>query len=152
MAPEPPSLVVADTDAWRTWLEANGSSSAGVWLVLAKQGTTDPTSLTYDQALDEALAHGWIDGQLRGIDDRTFARRFRDEVGTTPHAWITSQRVLRAEEMLEATDHPVERIAALVGFGNAATLRHHFTRARGLSPQDYRRTFGRQESAGMMAV
>jgi transcriptional regulator GlxA family with amidase domain len=80
------------------------------------------------------------------MSPRTFARRFRDEVGTTPHAWITTQRVVRAEELLEATDHPVERIATEVGFGNAAALRHHFVRARGVSPQDYRRTFGRQAS------
>ena len=80
------------------------------------------------------------------MSPRTFARRFRDEVGTTPHAWITTRRVMRAEELLEATDHPVERIAAEVGFGNAAALRHHFVRARGVSPQDYRRTFGRQAS------
>jgi transcriptional regulator GlxA family with amidase domain len=80
------------------------------------------------------------------MSPRTFARRFRDEVGTSPHSWITDQRVLRAEELLEATDHPVERIAGEVGFGNAAALRHHFTRARGVSPQDYRRTFGRQAS------
>jgi transcriptional regulator GlxA family with amidase domain len=75
------------------------------------------------------------------MSPRTFARRFRAETGTTPHAWITSQRVLRAEELLERTDHPIERIAAQVGFGNAATLRHHFSRARTVSPQQYRRTF-----------
>ena len=46
-----------------------------------------------------------------------------------------------AEELLELTDHPVEWIAAEVGFGNAATLRHHFTRTRGVSPQQYRRQF-----------
>jgi len=72
---------------------------------------------------------------------RTFARRFRAETGVTPHAWVTSQRVLAAEELLERTDHSVEWVAGEVGFGNAAALRHHFGRARGVSPQDYRRTF-----------
>jgi transcriptional regulator GlxA family with amidase domain len=75
------------------------------------------------------------------MSTRTFARRFRAETGTTPHTWITLQRVLRAEQLLEETDRPVEWIAGEVGFGNAATLRHHFTRARSISPQQYRRTF-----------
>ncbi|MGZ4495309.1 MAG: GlxA family transcriptional regulator [Nocardioides sp.] len=82
---------------------------------------------------------------------RTFARRFRDETGTTPHAWVTRQRVLRAEQLLETTERSVDRIADDVGFGNAATLRHHFTRARSVSPQQYRRMFcsvGQAQQAG----
>jgi transcriptional regulator GlxA family with amidase domain len=75
------------------------------------------------------------------MSPRTFARRFRDETGATPHAWVTRQRVLAAEELLEATDHPVEWIASEVGFGNAATLRQHFGRIRGVSPQRYRRMY-----------
>lgn len=75
------------------------------------------------------------------MSPRTFARRFRDETGTTPHHWVTRQRVAAAEELLEQTDHPVEWIAGEVGFGNAATLRHHFVRVRGVSPQAYRRQF-----------
>jgi transcriptional regulator GlxA family with amidase domain len=75
------------------------------------------------------------------MSPRTFARRFRAETGATPHSWVTGQRVQAAEELLELTDHPVEWIADEVGFGNAAALRHHFTRVRGVSPQQYRRTF-----------
>lgn len=76
------------------------------------------------------------------MSPRTFARRFRDETGTTPHQWIVQQRVQRAEELLERTSLSVEQIAAQVGFGNAAGLRHHFTQIRGTSPQSYRQTFG----------
>lgn len=75
------------------------------------------------------------------MSPRTFARRFRDETGTTPHHWVTRQRVHAAEELLERTEQPVEWIAGEVGFGNAATLRHHFVRVRGVSPQSYRRQF-----------
>ncbi len=78
---------------------------------------------------------------------RTFARRFRDETGTTPHAWVTRQRLQVAEELLEQTDHSIDWIAGEVGFGNAAALRHHFTRSRGVSPVQYRRTFGGARSA-----
>lgn len=72
---------------------------------------------------------------------RTFARRFKEETGTTPYSWILGERVRAAQELLEQTDHPVDWVAAEVGFGNAATLRHHFGRSRGVSPQEYRRTF-----------
>jgi transcriptional regulator GlxA family with amidase domain len=81
------------------------------------------------------------------MSPRTFARRFRDETGTTPHAWVTRQRLQAAEEMLERTDNSVDWIASEVGFGNGAALRHHFSRARGVSPQQYRRTFAAMESA-----
>jgi uncharacterized protein YdeI (YjbR/CyaY-like superfamily) len=69
-------LLVADADAWRTWLRAHHGDETGVELVLAKKGTTEPTTLTYGEALDEALCHGWIDGQVRRRDERTFRQRF----------------------------------------------------------------------------
>jgi transcriptional regulator GlxA family with amidase domain len=75
------------------------------------------------------------------MSPRTFARRFRAETGTTPHVWITRQRVMQAEELLETTDRSVEWIADAVGFGTAAMLRHHFTKVRQVSPQQYRATF-----------
>ena len=68
------------------------------------------------------------------MSTRTFARRFRDETGSTPHSWVTRQRIMAAEELLESTDHSVDWIAGEVGFGNPATLRHHFSRARGDQP------------------
>jgi uncharacterized protein YdeI (YjbR/CyaY-like superfamily) len=76
MSTELPQLIVADAAAWRTWLDAHHDDPAGVWLVLAKKHTTKPTSLTYDQALDEALCFGWIDGQVRRRDEATYLQRF----------------------------------------------------------------------------
>ncbi len=72
----PDEFCVADVAAWRGWLDANEDASDGVWLILAKKGATSPTSLTYDQALDEALCSGWIDGQKRSRDQATFLQRF----------------------------------------------------------------------------
>jgi transcriptional regulator GlxA family with amidase domain len=77
------------------------------------------------------------------LSPRTFARRFRAETGTTPHHWLTEQRILHAQRLLEETDQPVEAVAELAGFGSAAVLRHHFTRRVGTTPQAYRRTFAR---------
>lgn len=76
MVEEPPTLTLADGVAWRTWLHEHHEASAGIWLVLAKKGTTEPTRLGYDEALDEALCHGWIDGQVRRLDEYTYRQRF----------------------------------------------------------------------------
>jgi transcriptional regulator GlxA family with amidase domain len=75
------------------------------------------------------------------MSPRTFARRFQQETGTTPYRWLLGQRVLLARELLEGTDETVDAIAARAGFGNAATLRHHFARWVGTTPQAYRRAF-----------
>jgi uncharacterized protein YdeI (YjbR/CyaY-like superfamily) len=69
-------LLVADAAAWRGWLRVNHANAPGVWLVLAKKGTAEPTSLSYAEALDEALCQGWIDGQLRRRDAATYVQRF----------------------------------------------------------------------------
>lgn len=83
------------------------------------------------------------------MSQRTFARRFRDETGTTPLQWLTSQRIALAEELLESSTLSVDQVASRVGFGNAATLRHHFTQALGTTPQEFRRTFGQLVGAGV---
>jgi transcriptional regulator GlxA family with amidase domain len=75
------------------------------------------------------------------MSPRTFARRFRDTLGTTPLHWLVQQRVRVAQELLETSDEPVERIATRVGFGTAANLRQHFNRVTSVSPQTYRQVF-----------
>jgi uncharacterized protein YdeI (YjbR/CyaY-like superfamily) len=72
-----PELLVDAAARWRRWLEENHGTSAGVWVVLAKKGTTDhPTSLTYDQAIDDAVCFGWVDGQIGRRDEKTYRARF----------------------------------------------------------------------------
>ena len=90
--------------------------------------------LEEDHTVDELAARALL-------SPRTFARRFRAETGTTPHLWLTLQRLLHAERLLEQTNEPIERVAGLSGFGSSSLLRHHFVRRRGLTPQTYRRTF-----------
>ncbi|KAJ6264199.1 hypothetical protein Dda_0342 [Drechslerella dactyloides] len=79
------ALTVSCAAGWATWLAANAAASPGVWLTLAKKTAvaTAPTSLTYAQALDEALCHGWIDGQARAIDALSFAHRFQPRTRTS---------------------------------------------------------------------
>ena len=68
-------LVVKDAAELRAWLAAHHATSPGVWLALGKKGGTT-TSLTWQQAVDEALCVGWIDGQTRKRDEQTSAIRF----------------------------------------------------------------------------
>ena len=98
-AVDSPELLVADAAEWRTWLSSNQSKSQGVWLVLAKKGTTHPTTLSYDEALDEAICFGWIDGQLGRRDSATFRRRFTPRNARSP--W--SRRNVAIAERLSAS-------------------------------------------------
>ena len=94
-----PELLVGDAGEWRRWLSAHHADSLGVWLVLAKKGTVDPTTVSYDEALDEAICFGWIDGQLGRRDTATFRRRFTPRKARSP--W--SQRNAAIAERLIAT-------------------------------------------------
>ncbi|WP_267243055.1 GlxA family transcriptional regulator [Streptomyces sp. PR69] len=102
----------------------------------------------------------WLEGRLHTeltvdqmarrahMSPRTFARRFRQEVGASPLQWLTGQRVLLAQHLLETTDEPVTAVAQRSGFGTADTLRHHFTRRLGTTPHAYRRAFRGPGAAG----
>lgn len=104
MGNELAQLIVADRAAWRTWLEAHHDDAAGVWLVLAKKGTTEPTNLTYDQALDEALCYGWIDAQVRRRDDDTYQQHFTPRRARSPWSRrnVGLVQTLMAEGRMEA--------------------------------------------------
>lgn len=97
MAVELPELLVPDASAWRAWLGANHGQPAGVWLALAKKGVTRPTSLTYPEALDEALCFGWIDGQVKRADERTFRQRFTPR---RPRSRWSARNVSHVERLL----------------------------------------------------
>jgi len=92
--------------------------------------------LTIDQLARKAL-----------MSSRTFARRFRADMGTTPAAWLNRQRIIRAQQLLEETDRTLETIAQDTGFGTAAVMRHHFLKVLQTTPTSYRRAFGTLQSA-----
>ena len=72
---------------------------------------------------------------------RTFTRHFHQLTGTTVTAWLIRERLAMAQRLLESTNCPVERVAELVGFGTAVSMRQHFSRAFGVSPASWRLTF-----------
>jgi transcriptional regulator GlxA family with amidase domain len=89
-----------------------------------------------DQQLDVATL-----ARQASMSVRTFTRRFREETGQSPGAWVTQQRIRHAQHLLEATDLPVDHVAARAGMGTAASLRQHLRASVGVSPSAYRRTF-----------
>lgn len=95
---EVPHLLLADATAWRSWLGAHHASSPGVWLRLAKKGTSEPTALGYRDALEEALCHGWIDGQVRRFDALTYVQRFTPRRARSAWSQNNVARVQRLRE------------------------------------------------------
>jgi len=94
--------------------------------------------LTQHLALDLPLP---VIARRAAMSTRTLSRRFREQVGATPAAWLAQARVRRAQHLLETTGRAVEQIAADVGFGSATVLRQQFARLVATSPQAYRRAF-----------
>ena len=75
------------------------------------------------------------------MSSRNLGRHFRAATGTTPLQWLLTQRIRRAQELLETTDNSIDTIATATGMGTATTLRRHFNRTIGVPPDTYRRTF-----------
>jgi transcriptional regulator GlxA family with amidase domain len=115
------------------------------------QYVAQPVAPSYDGALHDLLdwlranlAEPFTVRQLAGrahMSERTFARRFVQDTGTTPQRWLTGQRILLAQQLLEETDETVDAIADRAGFGNGTAMRHHFRTWRGTTPNAYRRLF-----------
>lgn len=96
MADELPELLVPDAAAWRAWLAEHHADSPGVWLVLTRKGGT-LTTLTYGQAVEEALCFGWIDGQGARRDEASSLQRMTPRRARSAWSRINVERVARLE-------------------------------------------------------
>ncbi|WP_037824784.1 helix-turn-helix domain-containing protein [Streptomyces sp. NRRL B-1347] len=92
------------------------------------------------ERLDEPLTVEDLARRAR-MSSRHLGRHFKAATGTTPLQWLLTQRIRRAQELLEKTDDGIDAIAAATGMGTATTLRRHFNRTVGVPPDTYRRTF-----------
>ncbi|MBD8235927.1 helix-turn-helix domain-containing protein [Pseudomonas fluorescens] len=86
--------------------------------------------------------------EMAKMSRRTFTRRFREATGSTVSKWLNAERVVRAQELLETTDLPIECVADEAGFGTPLSLRQQFGIHLGTSPSEYRRTFFREMNPG----
>jgi len=106
----------------------------------ATAGGLAPLMQWAESHLDKALRIEDL-AQRALMSPRTFARRFREQTGTTPHQWLMHQRLLLAQRRLEKTSETIEQVAGAAGLQTAATLRQYFSRVLGTTPSAYRRQF-----------
>ncbi len=93
-----PILAFKSQQAWNTWLVAQAASSEGLWLKLAKK-SADIASVSKSEAVDTALCHGWIDGQLDSFDDKYSLVRFTPRRSASK--WSEKNRT-RALQLIES--------------------------------------------------
>jgi uncharacterized protein YdeI (YjbR/CyaY-like superfamily) len=94
MAPELETRPFTSASAWRAWLEVNHDTSPGIWLMIAKKGS-GVESVSYDEAVDEGLCFGWIDGQKAKHDDTYFLQRFTRRTRRSPWSKLNTGRIAR---------------------------------------------------------
>ncbi|HEY6283870.1 MAG TPA: YdeI/OmpD-associated family protein [Nitrososphaerales archaeon] len=90
------TLRVSKPSDWRSWLEKNHDKEDGVWLVFLRKGSGEP-SISYEEAVGEALAFGWIDSLIKKIDERQFARKFTPR---RPWSIWSKLNILRVEKLI----------------------------------------------------
>jgi uncharacterized protein YdeI (YjbR/CyaY-like superfamily) len=92
-----PIVELADQRAWRRWLERNHSRVDGIWLKFAKKGAPMPT-VNYQEAIEEALCFGWIDGQVRRFDEHFYLQRFTPRRSRSKWSQINREKANRLIE------------------------------------------------------
>lgn len=106
-----PCLTCVDTTQWETWLTQNGDTSTGIWLRLAKKGAGQPT-LTYEQALQSALCHGWIDARKQTESDEYWLQRFTPRTAKSLWSQLNKERaeaLIAAGRMLPSGMREIEK-------------------------------------------
>jgi uncharacterized protein YdeI (YjbR/CyaY-like superfamily) len=124
-----PELIVEDASAWAAWLAQRHATSGGVWLTLAKRGGHPPTQLRYQEALEEALCYGWIDGQVRRHDADSYRQRFtprRKRSAWSKRNVELAERLIREGRMKPAGEAAVEQARSdgrwQAAYAGAATI------------------------------
>jgi uncharacterized protein YdeI (YjbR/CyaY-like superfamily) len=146
MPPDPlPVMTFESTDAWDTWLAAHHTDSPGLWLKIAKKGAAGRT-VSYSDALDVALCHGWIDGQKGRHDDDYWLQRFTPRKPDGNWSKINTERaaaLIASGRMRPAGLREVERARADGRWEQA-----YESQSRVTVPEDLARALAANERAG----
>ena len=127
------TLRVSKQSAWRSWLEKNHDKEVGVWLMFLKKDSGEP-SISYEEALDEALAFGWIDSIVKKIDDKRFVRKFTPR---RPLSIWSKLNIARAEKLIEERRMTSWGLAAFEKRTSEISLLARFTAEGVKVPQDF---------------
>jgi transcriptional regulator GlxA family with amidase domain len=122
------------------WREGGQAQFIDRQVTLPDHSSTAATREWALQNLDETLSVHRLARHAK-MSPRTFIRRFREETGQSPGAWVRSRRLDRARELLESRDLPIDEVARLSGLGSGGNLRHHLRRGVGMSPSSYRKVY-----------
>ncbi|MGG5315372.1 YdeI/OmpD-associated family protein [Enterococcus sp. AZ072] len=95
-------LTFRDRGEFRTWLAENGTTSEGVWLLFGKKG--GPATLSANDALEEALCYGWIDGQMKSLDDHSYKKYFACRRANSKWSEKNKKLVKKLEEQGKMTE------------------------------------------------
>ena len=146
MPPDPlPVMTFESTDAWDTWLATHHTDSPGLWLKIAKKGAAGRT-VSYSDALDVALRHGWIDGQKGRHDDEYWLQRFTPRKPGGNWSKINTERaaaLIASGRMRPAGLREVERAQADGRWEQA-----YESQSRVTVPEDLARALAANERAG----
>jgi transcriptional regulator GlxA family with amidase domain len=122
------------------WREGGQAQFIDRQVPMSDEMSTAPTRQWALQRIDETLTLQRLAGHAQ-MSARTFIRRFREETGQSPGAWVRNRRLDRARELLESRDLPIDEVARLSGLGSGGNLRHHLRRDVGMSPSSYRKVY-----------
>lgn len=103
------SLYLTDAQAWRAWLEENHASQREVWLIFYR-ANSGQASLSYADALDEALCYGWIDSIIQKLDDVRYARKFTPRANAARWSEVNLRRVALLIEQGRMTPAGLEKL------------------------------------------
>lgn len=139
-----PIVEVKDQRAWRQWLEENHDSLGGVWLKFAKKGSPAPT-VSYPEAIEEALCYGWIDGQARRYDEHYYLQRFTPRRPKSKWSQINREKAARliAEERMQPPGLAQVEAAKRDGRWDAA----YPAQSQATVPDDFQRALEENERA-----
>lgn len=106
---EKTTFYASNREEWRSWLEQNHASQSEIWLIFYKKHTGQPT-VSYDEAVEEALCFGWIDSILRRIDDEKHMQKFSPRKDSSNWSEINKRRVWKLHKEGKMTEAGLSKV------------------------------------------